>query len=216
MSSSKNDQVFPNHNCLKSDAEFAALIASTLRSEYGGLYSSVKELARDMRVHPRTARNWYEGKNLIKSRHLVILARQSAAVGTLLTELLTGTGETQGRRQSTAGMDRSQPAFRRAPDRTQNVPINVPIKFLTPGLNARQHWFFNEILNKVAVGAADLVQVWNVAPKTAKRDIADLLQRGTITRIGSRKSGRYVAVLPDAESTGYVGHNVLVEDDPCS
>ena len=64
-----------------------------------------------------------------------------------------------------------------------NVSVNVPV-------NARQQWF----LNQLGVGEkvkADFARHWNVALKTAKRDIADLKEQGIIEFVGPPKTGIY-------------------------
>ena len=65
-----------------------------------------------------------------------------------------------------------------------NVSVNVPI-------NERQQWFLNQLGVGKRVKAADFARHWNVALKTAKRDIAALKEQGIIEFVGPPKTGIY-------------------------
>jgi DNA-binding MarR family transcriptional regulator len=215
MSRTKSDRTFTNNVGLETNAKFSFLIALTLQSEYGHLHSPAKHLAQDMRVSRHTARNWYTGKNLICSRQLVLLAQRSDAIRNLLFSLSTSELD-----QSSATAVPTSRSFDRQShpvksDNSQNEPINDPIKFSSDGVNARQQWFLDQISGSPRITAGDIIQVWNVAPATAKRDIADLRRRGMIVRIGSRKSGRYIAV-PAGDEGPRISPSILAEEDPCS
>jgi predicted HTH transcriptional regulator len=67
---------------------------------------------------------------------------------------------------------------------TTNVPVNVPV-------NDRQKWFLNQTGKGIRVSSADLAAQWNISPKTAKRDIADLKQKGLVEFSGAPKNGYY-------------------------
>ena len=56
-----------------------------------------------------------------------------------------------------------------------NVP-NVPV-------NERQRWFLNQLEAGENVGGADLARHWDVAEKTAKRDIADSSPSVILTQV---------------------------------
>ncbi|MBC8419574.1 MAG: DeoR family transcriptional regulator [Desulfobacterales bacterium] len=63
-----------------------------------------------------------------------------------------------------------------------DVPVNVPA-------NERQQWFLNQVGAEKEVRAADLAIRWNVAEKTAKRDISKLKRQGIIEFVGPPKTG---------------------------
>lgn len=65
-----------------------------------------------------------------------------------------------------------------------DVPVNVPV-------NERQQWLLNQLGAEKKVKAADLAARWNVAEKTAKRDISELKRQGIIEFIGPPKTGKY-------------------------
>ena len=58
-----------------------------------------------------------------------------------------------------------------------DAPINVPV-------NERQQWFLNQLGAEKKVKAADLATRWNVAEKTAKRDISELKRQKIIESKG--------------------------------
>lgn len=77
-----------------------------------------------------------------------------------------------------------------------DVPENVSINVLTTvpineTVSERQHWFLTQIGEGQTPGASDLARQFQVAEKTARRDIADLKDRGLIDFIGARKTGHY-------------------------
>ena len=67
---------------------------------------------------------------------------------------------------------------------TADVPVNVPV-------NNRQKWFLNQTSKGLRISSSDLAAKWTVSQKTAKRDIADLKQKGLIEFFGAPKNGNY-------------------------
>lgn len=65
-----------------------------------------------------------------------------------------------------------------------DVPVNVPV-------NDRQKWLLEQIAAKRNPKADDIAEHFNVTTMTAKRDIADLKDRGVIEFVGSPKTGWY-------------------------
>jgi predicted HTH transcriptional regulator len=66
----------------------------------------------------------------------------------------------------------------------ENESINVPV-------NERQKWFLKQTATGIRISGSDLAAHWNVSQKTAKRDIADLKQKGLIEFLGAPKNGYY-------------------------
>ena len=54
-----------------------------------------------------------------------------------------------------------------------------------------EKWFLNQIGKGVRVSILELAAQWNISRKTAKRDIADLKQKGLIEFLGATKNGYY-------------------------
>ena len=65
-----------------------------------------------------------------------------------------------------------------------NVPVNVPV-------NDRQRWILDQLGNGNPVKARDIAEHFQVAEKTARRDIADLQAKQLIEFAGARKTGGY-------------------------
>ncbi len=65
-----------------------------------------------------------------------------------------------------------------------NVPVNVPV-------NERQRWFLEQLSRGKPLKAQDIASRFDVAEKTARRDIADLKARGLIEFVGAPKTGYY-------------------------
>lgn len=61
-------------------AHFASEISNALRKEFGATGSAIKAIIHLTSVNPRTARNWYEGKNAPSGELLTILCRHSNEV----------------------------------------------------------------------------------------------------------------------------------------
>jgi predicted HTH transcriptional regulator len=70
-----------------------------------------------------------------------------------------------------------------------NDPVNDPV-------NERQKWFMEQLAGGAKAKSTDLAQCWNVSQVTAKRDIADLKDRGKIEFVGSPKNGWYRRTVP--------------------
>lgn len=74
------------------------------------------------------------------------------------------------------------------PDRD---PINDPE---TVELNERQHWFLSRVAEGGRCGAAEIMAMWKVSLKTARRDIHGLQHAKLLVYVGSRRKGRYRCV----------------------
>ena len=71
-----------------------------------------------------------------------------------------------------------------AEDESLDVPVNDPV-------NIRQKWFLKQTGKGIRISGSDFSKHWNISQKTAKRDIADLKQKGLIEFLGAPKNGYY-------------------------
>ena len=69
-----------------------------------------------------------------------------------------------------------------------DVPVNVPVNVR---INQRQQWFITQLKKSIKTSAGDIAGHWKVSEKTARRDIADLKQKGIIVFSGAVKNGSY-------------------------
>ncbi|NTI32994.1 hypothetical protein G6K84_30975 [Agrobacterium rhizogenes] len=61
-------------------------------------------------------------------------------------------------------------------------------------LNERQHWFLERIVDGERCGAKQIMAIWQVSLKTARRDIRGLQVAGLLAYVDSRREGRYCFV----------------------
>ena len=76
----KKGSSFPVGRDRLTDAEFAQVIASALKVEFGSTRNGAKTIMKWTGVSERTAKNWLNGTNAPNGVHLILLARGSNAV----------------------------------------------------------------------------------------------------------------------------------------
>ena len=86
---------------------------------------------------------------------------------------------------------RPHPDVATAADVPASVPGNVPANVPMGSLNERQRWFVERLASGAATRAADIAAQFQRHEKTAKRDIAELVEKGLIDFVGARKNGVY-------------------------
>jgi Fic family protein len=73
-----------------------------------------------------------------------------------------------------------------------SVTINVTLPLTqASNLNQRQLWFLGRVQQGLTSKADDIEAAWGVTLRTAKRDIAGLIDLQLIRFSGARKNGRY-------------------------
>lgn len=76
----KKGSSFPIGRDALTDSEFAQVIASALKVEFGSTRNGAKMIMKWTGVSERTAKNWLHGTNAPSGVHLILLARESNAV----------------------------------------------------------------------------------------------------------------------------------------
>lgn len=76
----KKGSSFPVGRDALTDSEFAQVVASALRIEFGSTRNGAKMIVKWTGVSQRTAKNWQNGTNAPNGVHLILLARESNAV----------------------------------------------------------------------------------------------------------------------------------------
>jgi hypothetical protein len=76
----KKGSYFPVGRDALTDSEFAQVIASALKVEFGSTRNGAKMIRKWTGVSERTAKNWLSGANAPSGVHLILLARESNAV----------------------------------------------------------------------------------------------------------------------------------------
>lgn len=76
----KKGSSFPIGRDILTDTEFAQIIASALKIEFGSTRHGAKTIMKWTGASQRTAKNWLNGTHAPSSLHLVLLARESNAI----------------------------------------------------------------------------------------------------------------------------------------
>lgn len=189
MSFEKLDQTFPTKLAKISDEEMIKIIAKSLRADFEDIPSAIKVIGQKTNINPRSIRNWYEAKNLTSAANLIVLARVSPTLMKFILDQLGGPSLYELYQLCYEHCNNKNTSQYQATYSTKNDPVNVPIK-----LNQRQKWFLLQLQTGHKKSADHIAQQFNISLKTAKRDIADLKDKGKIRFRGSKKTGYYVLV----------------------
>lgn len=197
MSVSKKDQVFPGGSATSNERFIAALIANALREEYGALGSAVKRIGRRIGAHPRAIRNWYEGRNAPNSVHLLLLAQSSPRVFSALLEVmgrsdLLGAENHLDSTPSDVTKKGQEPVISKIYSAESfTINLSLPAKIRCQ-LNQRQLWFLSSLQQGEILKATHIVSSWGVSIRTARTDIALLLEMKLMVFKGCKKTGKYM------------------------
>ncbi|MGD9649164.1 MAG: DeoR family transcriptional regulator [Dongiaceae bacterium] len=191
MSQSKKDQLFPVKPKAISDGELAQIVAMALRQDFGDSASAVKRIGQLTNANLRAIKNWYQARNTPSSGHLLLLARSSPSILKFILVQIGGEDLWDAFRLLSSHALASAPEpeipVYDVTNPAENVPINVPIK----SLNERQRWFLILLKRKNKASAEDIAVHFDVALKTARRDIEGLKETRKIRFVGARKTGSY-------------------------
>lgn len=194
MSFSKKDQVFPSKLSRLSETEFAEIVAYALRHDFGETPSAIKHIGRLTGANLRTIKNWYTAGNMPSSVHLLLLGRSSSTLLKFILEQLGG-GDLRDAFELlnghiTGSNKHNKLAQYRGIYSVNSVTINVTVD-PADDLNQRQLWFLGQLQEGVIARTEDISDIWKVAGRTAKRDIADLMAKKIICFKGAKKTGKY-------------------------
>lgn len=184
---------------------YAQTIAELLRKEHGQSHRTIKLLMRQTHASERTVKHWLSGKNGPDTLFFLRLMVSSPVIRAFVLGLIEGPAAKKLAnpvdRFSIAAVRTAYAAGETAAGAPKepygiDVPINDtdrdPIFDLEPTeLNERQHWFLARVVEGGRSSATEIVLMWQVSLKTARRDIAVLKAAGLIQYVGSRRKGRY-------------------------
>lgn len=187
---------------------YAQTIAELLRKEHGESHRAVKQLMRQTDASERTVKHWLSGQHGPDTVYFLRLVVSSPVIRAFVLGLIEGPASRRrpdpvDRYSLTAAKDAyaageaalspsSQGHRKNDPeDDPDRDPINDP----EPAeLNERQHWFLARVAEGGRCGAAEIMAMWKVSLKTARRDIRSLQQANLLVYVGSRRKGRYSRV----------------------
>lgn len=184
---------------------YAETIAELLRKEHGDSHRAIKQLMRQTDASERTVKHWLSAQHGPDAVYFLRLVVSSPVIRAFLLGLIESpaanaltapvdrfslaaareayaAGEAAGGRPATA-------ARKNDPERVlERDPINVPDPI---ELSDRQRWFLARVAEGSRCGAREIVAVWQVSLKTARRDIGALQKAQLLEYVGSRRKGRY-------------------------
>jgi len=186
MSFSNIDQVFHHF----SDQEIAEIISYSLRKDHGHYGSAIKEISRMTGLDSRAIRNWYEGQNIPSLQNFLVLAKYSPSLVKAFLEI-SNHGEICRylKFKKTSHKNAQNTIYG---DNYVTINISLPRNILSK-LNQRQLWFYGFLQKGLSLKAEDLVNVWDINLRTARRDISDLVDLNLIEFVGASKNGRYIS-----------------------
>lgn len=189
-----------------SDREtYAQTMAELLRKEHGDSHRAIKQLMRQTDASERTVKHWLAGQHGPDTVFFLRLMVSSPVIRAFVLGLIEGPAANKLAHQvdrlslaaaRTAYADGEKAATVPAKGHRHDDPMDDPdrdtINDPEPTeLNERQHWFLARVAEGGRCGANEIVSIWQVSLKTARRDIAALKTAGLIRYVGSRRKGRY-------------------------
>lgn len=191
----------------KSPKDYAELIAKALKAEHGDTHRSVKTIMNWTDASERSVKNWLSGESGPSGYFLMRLFVKSVAIRGLVLELAANASTQHSASPVAAQIDfgvDDRPVTEVQTGAVygdiigdiygdMNVTINPPAPTL---LNPRQEWFLERVARDEKCTAEDIAGHWDVALRTAKRDIGLLRDGGRVIFSGSRRRGRYVVPAP--------------------
>ena len=160
--------------------------------------SAVKQIAQITGAETLTVSNWYQGKNVPSSRHLLDLARVSPSILRFVLSQIGGEllVEAYDIFTDRANHPTHHPhTVKASVISNENVSDNVSINpAFSMSINRRQQWFLVQLRAGANVTAKDIATNWDVDVRTAWRDIDSLIKSKHVRFTGSRRLGHYHTV----------------------
>lgn len=186
----------------------AQTIADLLRKEHGDTHRAIKQLMRQTNASERTVKHWLSAQHAPDTLFFLRLMVSSPVIRAFVLGLIEGPASNP----LSSANDRAVRAVAREAYAAgevafgaltkaawENDPENGPDrdpKYDTElvELNERQHWFLEHIIDGDRYGAKEIMAIWEVSLKTARRDIRGLQLAGLLVYVGSCRRGRYRSV----------------------
>lgn len=184
---------------------YAQTIADLLRKEHGDSRRAIKHLMRQTDASERAVKHWLSGKNGPETVFFLRLLVSSPVIRAFVLGLLEGPAsqkwtaqldrfslaaarEAYAAGENTSGSQATDYSKYDPKDDPNDVPNGDPE---TIELNERQHWFLALIAEGLRCSAKDIMAMWRVSLKTARRDISGLQQARLLEFTGPRRKGQY-------------------------
>lgn len=183
----------------------AQTIADLLRKEHGDTHRAIKQLMRQTNASERTVKHWLSAQHAPDTLFFLRLMVSSPVIRAFVLGLIEGPASNPlssandravravAREAYVAGEAAFSALTKAARENDpESGPDRDPKHDPEPvELNERQHWFLERIVDGDRYGAKEIMAIWQVSLKTARRDIRGLQLAGLLVYFGSRRKGRY-------------------------
>jgi hypothetical protein len=183
----------------------AQTIADLLRKEHGDTHRAIKQLMRQTNASERTVKHWLSAQHAPDTLFFLRLMVSSPVIRAFVLGLIEGPASNPlssasdrpvraAAREAYAAGEAAFSALTKDVRESdpENGPDRDPKHDTEPvDLNERQHWFLERIVDGDRYGAKEIMAIWEVSLKTARRDIRGLQLAGLLVYSGSRRKGRY-------------------------
>jgi hypothetical protein len=205
MLQKKGRKFLPWKGVLAGRQIYAETVAELLHKEHGDSHRAVKRLMRQTHASERTVKHWLAGQHGPDTVFFLRLVVSSPVMRAFILGLIEGPVAAKfsgpvdryllgaARAAYVAGeIAGGKPAAKHRRNDLKNDPDRDPLNDPDrPELNERQYWFLARIEEGSRCGAGEIMALWQVSLKTARRDIAGLKTANLICYVGSRRKGRY-------------------------
>lgn len=198
MSFEKGDHILSTDQATFLEQKIAIKVAEILRHEYEGIASPVKNISLKTGVAPATIKKWYSGRNPPRLTHFLILAQNYPSILQVLLEAIGGPDLWDAFTLLGNKLKPPQEGQSRYIERIYSAE-KLHYKYQDVTANRRQAeqrrvWFLEQLQQGQQLKFDDIVIRWKVSPRTAKSDIAAMVELKLIKFIGARKNGIYVLI----------------------
>ncbi len=170
------------------------IIRQTLQDAHAKDSSVIKFAGKKTGVSYHTINKWYQGKNVPKSTHLLILLKSYPPMLHCLIEALNLDIQYESDEASFIGSTSNHPCrSNKDSDKIVVIDINIGVEVATQ-LNLRQLWFVSELHKTKRLSTNSIVQHWSVSKRTAQRDVRYLVKLELVCNLGNLKEGYYCLV----------------------
>ena len=184
---------------------YAKTVAELLRKEHEDSHGIIKRLMRQTGASEKSVKHWLSAQHGPDTIYFLRLVVSSPVIRAFVSGLVEGrNADLSTYSAECSSLAAAREAYRLGvvasgrqavpvrgndPEHVlEHDPVNVPDHW---ELNERQRWFLLRLEQGSRCRATDIVSVWNVSLKTARRDIGGLQQAQLVEYVGSRRKGRY-------------------------
>lgn len=178
------------------DQIIASEVSQALRHAYTELTTAIKWIERITSIEAETASKWYRGLHTPKSAHLLTLAGYYPEVLQALCKLIGREDLWHAAMQNNIPHAMRSQILEKHPNHRFRgdkivTPKGRPDSKIHDRFNQRQRWFLEQLQQGYRLQTKDIMIVWDVHARTAKRDIAGLSATGWVKFVIQGNSGWY-------------------------